>query len=107
MIASVIIILLNAANVEPIILPNVIGFDLAKVPLRTDSCFDSSPSADIVVCAPKGAAIWINNTGDFKAKPVRLTFNGPLNAETTFHVIQHQSPTTVTPAAAVTFKWHF
>jgi hypothetical protein len=43
----------------------------------------------------------------FAPKPLRAEFTGPLQAETTIHAIQQTSPIATTPAAAVTFKWHF
>ena len=59
------------------------------------------------MCAPKGMDIWIADLGRFAARPIRGKFTGPLNAESTVHVIQHGSPIGVAPAAAVTLKWHF
>jgi hypothetical protein len=51
--------------------------------------------------------IWLKDAGRFAPKPLRAEFTGPLQAETTIHAIQQTSPIATTPAAAVTFKWHF
>jgi hypothetical protein len=51
--------------------------------------------------------IWLGDVSGFAAKPLNAEFKGPLNAETTIHVIQQKSPIATTPAAAVTFKWRF
>jgi hypothetical protein len=66
-----------------------------------------TPSLVNFVCAPKGMNFWIADAGRFAAKPIRAAFTGPLNAESSIHVVQHGSPIGVAPAAAVTFKWHF
>jgi hypothetical protein len=53
--------------------------------------------------------IWISEAdkASFAPKPLRREFVGPLNAETTLHIIQSPNPMAVTPAAVVSFKWHF
>ena len=97
-----------AASPGPtIITPTLVNFDLSKVRPREPSCIDRGQSDEIIVCAPKGMDIWIADLGRFAARPIRGKFTGPLNAESTVHVIQHGSPIGVAPAAAVTLKWHF
>lgn len=89
------------------VVPNVVGFDLAKVRPREPTCLDRGQSDEIIVCAPKGMDIWLGDVSGFAAKPLNAEFKGPLNAETTIHVIQQKSSIATTPAAAVTFKWRF
>ena len=89
------------------VVPNVVDFDLAKVHPRVPTCLDRGQSDEIIVCAPKGMDIWLGDVSGFAAKPLNAEFKGPLNAETTVHVIQQKSSVATTPAAAVTFKWRF
>ncbi|MEG3172199.1 hypothetical protein U1708_08230 [Sphingomonas sp. ZB1N12] len=96
-----------ASPSSTIVTPTLVNFDLAKVRPREPTCIDRGQSDEIIVCAPKGMDIWISDTGRFAARPIRAEFTGPLNAESTVHVIQHGSPIGVAPAAAVTLKWHF
>ncbi len=90
-----------------IVVPAVTNFDLATVRPPEPTCVDRGQSDDIIVCAPKGMDIWLKDAGRFAPKPLRAEFTGPLQAETTIHAIQQTSPIATTPAAAVTFKWHF
>lgn len=89
------------------VIPDVVNFDLAKVRPKKPTCLDRGQSDEIIVCAPKGMDIWLGDVSGFATKPLNAEFKGPLNAETAIHVIQHESPVATTPAAAVTFKWHF
>jgi hypothetical protein len=106
-----IFVLIVAAMASPAgpatVVPIQVDFDLAKVRSREATCGDPGQSDDIVVCAPKGMDLWLGDTSRFAVKPLRAAFTGPLNAETTIHVIQHSSPVATTPAAAVTFRWRF
>lgn len=82
-------------------------FDLGKVRPKEATCRDRGQSDEIIVCAPKGMDIWLGDVRGFAARPVKAEFTGPLNAETSVHVIQGTSPVASTPAAAVTLKWRF
>ena len=106
--AFALIVAVMAQQTGPMtVVPAVVDFDLAKVHPKAATCLDRGQSDQIIVCAPKGMDIWLGAASGFAAKPVRAAFTGPLHADTTFHVIQHESPAATTPAAAVTFKWHF
>jgi hypothetical protein len=107
MLAVLIAAGLAASNDSTVITPSLVNFDLAKFRPRVATCTDRSQSDEIIVCAPKGMNFWIADAGRFAAKPIRAAFTGPLNAESSIHVVQHGSPIGVAPAAAVTFKWHF
>ncbi len=99
------IVMMSTAPI--IVVPAVTNFDLATVRPKEPTCVDRGQSDDIIVCAPKGMDIWLKDAGRFAPKPLRAEFTGPLQAETTIHAIQQTSPIATTPAAAVTFKWHF
>jgi hypothetical protein len=101
------LILAIAATGPSTILPDIEGFDLAKVQAREATCADRAGSDDIIVCAPKNMEIWVADGAGLEAKPLRTTFAGPFNAETIVHVIQQASPVASVPAAAVTLKRHF
>lgn len=104
----VLVVAALASQTGPItVVPNVVNFDLAKVRPKEPTCLDRGQSDEIIVCASKGMDIWLGDMRGFAAKPLNAEFKGPLNAETAIHVIQHQSPVAMTPAAAVTFKWRF
>ena len=107
MLAVLISVGLAASTKSMVVTPSPLDFDLAKLRPRVATCTDRSQSDEIIVCAPKGMDLWIADAGRFAEKPIRAAFTGPLNAESSVHVIQHGSPIGVAPAAAVTFKWHF
>jgi hypothetical protein len=107
MTVTLMVAFLAAAHGSTIVTPTLVNFDLAKVRTREPTCIDRGQSDEIIVCAPKGMDIWISDLGRFAARPIRAEFTGPLNAESTVHVIQHGSPIGVAPAAAVTLKWRF
>lgn len=107
MIAVLIAAIVAASTSSTITTPTLADFDLAKVRPREPTCADRGQTDEIIVCAPKGMDFWISDSGRFAARPIRAEFSGPLNAESTVHVIQHGSPIGVAPAAAVTFKWRF
>lgn len=89
------------------LVPPIRHFDLAEIPKHKRTCADRDAGDDIVVCAPKAMAIFVDHPEQFVEKPVRPEFVGPLNSTTTLHVIQHGSPAGTAPAAAITFSWHF
>lgn len=107
MLAVLISMGLAASTKSTVLTPPLQNFDLAKLRPRVATCTDRSQSDEIIVCAPKGMDLWIADAGRFAEKPIRAAFTGPLNAESSVHVVQHGSPIGVAPAAAVTFKWHF
>jgi hypothetical protein len=108
-IAAVVAASFAASSSQTTITPKMTEFDLQKAHHRDATCADRSPSDEIIVCAPKNMNIWISDAdkASFVPKPLRREFVGPLNSETTLHIIQSPNPMAVTPAAVVTFKWHF
>lgn len=107
--AAVVAALFEASSGQTTITPKMAEFDLEKVHHKDATCADRSQSDDIIVCAPKNMNIWVSDAdkASFAPKPLRREFVGPLNAETTLHIIQSPNPMAVTPAAVVRFKWHF
>jgi hypothetical protein len=108
-IAAVVAAFFAASSGQTTITPKMAEFDLERVHNKDATCADRSPSDEVIVCAPKNMNIWISDAdkAKFAPKPLRTEFVGPLNAETTLHVIQSPNPMAVTPAVVVMFKWHF
>ena len=108
-IAAVLAAVLAASGEQTIVTPKMTEFDLENVHRKKATCADRGSSDDIIVCAPKNMNIWIPaaDKAKFTPKPLRGEFTGPLDAETTVHVIPSQNPMAVAPAAAVTLKWRF